>query len=138
MPNKRDLKLDNYGITKEAYRELEYFCLQYEKKKRSLSECYSLRSPVCSDMPRSGGTGNPTAKQALNAIKLQKDLCLIEQTAIEASRELYPYLLKNVTDRSMTYEKMAVPCGRRQFYEYRRLFFYLLWAKMGNTEDVFS
>lgn len=138
MPRKRDLKLDQYGISKEAYRELRSFCLQYEEKRKQLELCYSVGSPGLSEMPKGSGVSNPTAKQAMLAIKLRNDLSLIEQTAIEAAGELYQYVIHNVTSEGETWEKMGPPCGRRQFYEYRRLFFYLLWVKMGNTGDVLS
>lgn len=50
---------------------------------------------------------------------------LIEQTAIEADPETYDLLLKNVTE-GISYEYMAIPRGRRQFYMRRRKFFWLL------------
>lgn len=53
---------------------------------------------------------------------------LIEQTAIEADPETCDLLIKNVTE-GISYEYMAVPRGRRQFYERRRKFFYLLSQK---------
>ena len=138
MPGKRDLKLEQYGISKEAYREMEYFCLQYWEKKRKLGACYSIASYplVNTPAPKRASVSDVTAVQAMNAVKLRNDLELIEQTAAEAAGGLSPYLLKHVTNRSATYERLGPPCGRRQFYEYRRLFFYLLWEKMGNTGDI--
>ena len=45
------------------------------------------------------------------------------------SRDVYKrQVLKNVTEGT-PYEWMDVPVGRRQFYEYRRYFFYLLAQK---------
>ncbi len=58
----------------------------------------------------------------------QWEVEMIEQTAIEAESEIYPYILKNVT-QGIKYEYMDVPCGRRQFYEARRVFFLLLAQK---------
>ena len=136
MPRKRDLKLEQYGISKEAYREMKHFCLQYEEKKRKLSACYSPAAPLLSSTPKSAPDSDTTARRAIIAAKLRDDLNLIEQTAIEASGALYQYIILNATNEGFTYEKLGPPCGRRQFYEYRRLFFYLLWRKMGNTGDV--
>lgn len=53
---------------------------------------------------------------------------LIEQTAIAADPVIYPYILKSVT-QGIKYEYMDAPCGRRQFYEARRVFFALLAEK---------
>ena len=64
------------------------------------------------------------------AKKLSRDIHLIEKTAQEAVGELFPFLLKNVTE-DISYEHMGVPCGRRQFYFMRRKFFCLLNQKKG-------
>ncbi len=140
MPRKRDLKLTQYGISKEAYREMKHFCLQYEEKKRKLGACYSVASYPLSNtpVPKRTAVSDVTAVQAMNAVKLRNDLELIERTAVEAAGELYQYIILNATNEGFTYEKLGPPCGRRQFYEYRRLFFYLLWRKMGNTGDVLT
>lgn len=58
----------------------------------------------------------------------QWEVELIEQTAIAADQVLYPYILKSVT-QGIKYEYMDAPCGRRQFYEVRRIFFALLGEK---------
>ena len=51
MPRRRDLKLDKYGISKEAYRELRSFCLQYEEKKARLQQLRSIASAPITGMP---------------------------------------------------------------------------------------
>ncbi|MDR2889238.1 MAG: hypothetical protein LBV33_05295 [Lachnospiraceae bacterium] len=53
---------------------------------------------------------------------------LIEETALAANDAIYRYILKNVT-QGIKYEHMDVPCGRRQFYEARKLFFRMLSLK---------
>lgn len=130
MPNKWDLSLDKYGISLRRYRELYYFCLQYNEKKNKLRDCYDIGSPYLSDMPKSGNVRDAIAKQAEIAIKLRRDIELIEQCAIAADAELYQYILKNVTEE-LRYEYLNVPAGRRKFYESRRKFFYLLNQKKG-------
>lgn len=136
MPRRRDLKLDKYGISKEAYRELRSFCLQYEEKKARLQQLRSIASAPITGMPGKNEPGNPTAKHAEIAVKLSNDIAMIEQSALEASGNLYQHIIQHVTREGATYEKLCPPCGRRQFYEYRRIFFYFLWEKMGNTGDV--
>ena len=37
MSNKRDLKLEEFGISLSRYRELYYFCQQYHEKKRGIA-----------------------------------------------------------------------------------------------------
>ncbi|MDF2485672.1 MAG: hypothetical protein K0R46_1840 [Herbinix sp.] len=128
MPNKRDLSLHKYEIETDLYRELFYFCKRYQSREDEARSLYGL-SEVCQDgMPKGNETGDQTANKAMQINKLRADNELIEQTAIEADPYIYQYIVKNVT-LGITYEYMNVPCGRRQFYEKRRLFFKLLSEK---------
>lgn len=130
MGNKRDLKLDEYGISKHRYRELYNFCLQYPEFVKEKQDCYSLNSAALTGMPRSGQVSNPTASGAERAYRLGKNIELIEQTAIEACGELYPWILKAVTE-GWTYNTIypLPPCRKDRFYELRRKFFFLLSLK---------
>lgn len=130
MPNKRDLSLDQYGISKNRYRELANFCLQYREFVAEKQSCYSLDGKPMNGMPRSAGVSDTTARKAERAYILGKHIELIEQTAIEAGGSLYQWFLKAVTE-DMRWEDLMPPCGRRQFYEKRRQFFFLLSLKKG-------
>lgn len=135
MPNERDLKLDKYSISKYAYRELKYFCLQYPEKKAELARLhnsqYLLRPTAYDGMPHGSGTGNPTVMAAERALRLSAECELVEQTAIETDAGIYAQLLYSVTNGIPFEELGRVPCGRRQFYEQRRKFFFLLSSKKG-------
>lgn len=125
---KRDMKLGDYNISRARYNELKYFCIQYEEKKRELHKSYGLGAVVNDGMPKGNLPGNPTERAAIRNVMLQRDIELIEQTAMEADSEIYRWLIKNVTEE-ISYEWLNVPIGRRQFYESRRYFFYLLAQK---------
>ena len=79
-------------------------------------------------MPKSNLSGDSTAQEAVRNAMMQEDIQLIEENARKASPEIYKWILRNVTEGT-PYEWMDVPVGRRQFYEYRRYFFYLLAQK---------
>ena len=128
MPNSKDLSLDKFGISKEKYRELKYFCRQYCEKKQKVIDLMSLKATNLNGLPGGSGVSDPTAEKALKAAKEQADIDLIEQTVREAEPGIYKWLLVSVTE-GIPYEQMPVPCGRRQFYEARRKFFYLLSEK---------
>ena len=115
---------DNYGISGYRYRELYAFCRQYSEWKLALSQCYSLQGPV-PHAARSGGVNDPTSAAAMRAEQYQKNIAMIERTVQEAAPEIAQALLKAVTD-GIPYEWLDVPMGRRQFYNARRKFFYLL------------
>ncbi len=108
MPNKRDLKLDKFAIGMYGYRELSYFCLQYSDKKRMVAK---LKGQVGQDA---------------KITQLTDDIRIIEKAAYAVDPILGQYILKNVTQENTPYEYMPVPSGRRQFYQARQKFFYLL------------
>ena len=137
MPNERDLNLKKYSIGKYEYRELRNFCLQYPEKKKRLVELRSpYQSPQINDMPHGSFVGDQTGRSAERAAALSDYCDLIEKTAKEAGADIYQSLLVNVTNEHMPWEILAPPCGRRQFYDARRKFFYLLYLKKGHTKDV--
>lgn len=125
---KRDMKLSDYNISREKYNELKYFCLQYWQKKQIISRGYGIHAAANNGMPRSSAVGNPTEQQAMRNAKMKEEIELIEQTAREADPEIYQWILKSVTS-GVPYEYMDVPKARKQFYESRRYFFYLLSQK---------
>lgn len=126
MPNKRDIKLDEYGISKYAYRELLNFCLQYDEKKQQLTAIRDLNAVAYNGTPHGSSISNPTQDKAERAARLSNDIKLIEQTAIETDSGIYQDIISNVTNINMTYEVLNPPCGRRQFYTLRRKFFFIL------------
>ena len=119
---KRDMKLSDHNISRDKYNELKYFCLQYWQKKQEIDRNYGIDGFSQDGMPRGTSSSNPTEKKALRIAQL------IDQTAMEADAEIYPWILKNVTS-GVPYEYMDVPMGRRKFYEARRYFFFLLAQK---------
>lgn len=129
----RPLNLDKYGIDRDRYLELKYFCRQYGKWKRRINELHAAYSPInLTGMPSGSGTSDPVAKAALEAAELSHNCDMIETCAKQADNGLYEAIMKNVT-MGIRYEDMPVCAGRRQFYERRRKFFWLLsQVKKGN------
>lgn len=125
---KRDMKLSDYNISRAKYNELKYFCMQYEEKKREIHNSYGLGAVVSDGMPKGNLPGNAVERVAIRNAMLQKDVELIEQTAIEADPDIYQWLLKNVTE-GIGYDYLAVPMSRNRFYDSRKYFFYLLAQK---------
>lgn len=130
MPNQKDLHLEKYQISKYRYRELKNFCLQYGEKKQQLAELRGLGAVSYCTQPQNSRISNPTAERAERAQRLAYDIELIEQTAMEADIINYQSLISNVTAPDMPYEYVSALCGRRQFYEARKKFFFLLHVKL--------
>lgn len=121
MASNRPLKLDAWGISWEEYKELTYFCLQYEQKKRDAAALLTIRlsTPVPeiyhtkrkitledgrviekitehgTFMPHgSGHVSDPVAATAAKRDRLLNDVHMIEQAArgaSDAARELYKF-----------------------------------------------
>ncbi len=117
--------LKKYEISLNRFRELKYFCLQYDDKKRELNNLTFISSPIFDGQPHGHDISDTTAKKALRVAELRKDIELIEQCAIEADNTIYQYIITNVT-KGLAYEFLGVPMGKNQFYEKRRKFFWLL------------
>jgi hypothetical protein len=131
-----------YDISNRRYFELLNFCLQYpEWCKELLYDTDTVKSPVISGMPHSetNVTGDPTRELAIRRVELSKKCELIEQIAIECHEEDYPFLIWNVTQQGASYNfmydysimngKEMPKCSRGEFYNIRRMFFFLLDKK---------
>lgn len=118
-----------FSIENRRYLELLNHCRQYPEWKRKYKACFGMQPPTPQG-GRSSGVSDPVERAVERAEKYLQRMELIEQTAIQTSSVLYRYILRNVTEGTV-YEKLVIqgappPCGRRQFYELRRKFFYLL------------
>ena len=125
----RDLNLSEYNISREKYRELKYFCLQYPEWKHQLQTLTDdLKAPIITDMPTAHIGTDSTARIMLKRIELAEKCTIVEQTAQEVCGDTYSALLKNVTE-GIRYENLNAFRARKQFYEDRRKFFYNLSKK---------
>lgn len=129
--DKRQLRLEKYGISGKRYKELCGFCEQYPEWIDELKyKTNALKSAGVTDMPIAHNTSsNQTRDLAIRRVELQKKCELIEQVAIATDSELYQYIIKSVCyEEPFWYLKdiMGMPCSRSSFYDKRRYFFYLL------------
>lgn len=129
--NKRELRLEKYGINKHRYKELCGFCEQYPEWKVILRDYTYIKGKEMSDLPGDPNKGmkDSVSKDAIKLAQIDSNCKLIESVAHKADKEFWEYLIKSVcyrvpvtyliTVEGMTLEKSA-------FYERRRYFFYLL------------
>lgn len=149
MPSTRPIKLDAWGISWEEYKELTYFCLQYEQKKRDAAALLTIKlsTPVPAIyhkagkeygtfLPHGGGRiSDPVAATAAKRDRLLRDVRMIEQAAREACKDegegMYAALIKAVTTRCGVQAVYANPDTRpprneKYFYILRRKFYWIL------------
>lgn len=128
--NKRELNLSKYGISGKRYKELCGFCEQYPEWVDELKyNKDTVGSQEITDMPIHHSNSDSTGKLALRRAEMQRKCEVIEQTAIQASADLYQYIIKAVCyEVPVTYliTCESMPIEKSAFYELRRYFFYLL------------
>jgi len=134
LPNVRPINEKKYQISKHRFCELYNFCLQYNEWRAELqNKTDSVRSTVITDMPVVHGKSDSTQVLAMRRKELSDKCRLVEQTAIETDADIYPYLLKAVTNEGISYnflkEIMNIPCGKDMYYDRRRKFYWLLSQK---------
>ncbi len=126
MKRKRDTSLVEYGISEYAYREMIYFCMQYGEKKEKLNDLYSIKAINYDKAVVDGGAAyDGVFDKAQKAAIIKSDVEIIEKAASEAASDIKDRLIDNVC-YEIPFEYMDVPCGRRQFYDKRKLFFIIL------------
>lgn len=135
----RDMTWEDYGISKNRYKELKAFCLQYEEKKKKIQ--YGLHSAVQDGMPKGSlSIESQVEKQAIENVAYIKDIRMIEEAAVKTNPVIWKYILKSVTE-DLSYELIMydkeygrIPEGKTEFYGYRRLFYHNLdKLKMGTN-----
>lgn len=139
MANVRAINKDKYNISNYRFRELYYFCLQYEEWKQELKEKRNpLKAIQYSEAATSGTPGNPTANIGIECAELSHKCNMIEQAAQAADAELWEYILYAVTNENVTFNflktKKNMPCERDRYYNNRRKFYFILDKKMRKQE----
>ena len=121
-----------YWIGKHRYYELKHFCLQYPIWKKAYNALLGLSSrPNDLDIFVKSGQvrSDPTARCAESRVSFAKWMELVEQAAIGTDGDLYPYILRGVTE-GLSYNALkmqyAIPCCREVYYNLYRRFFWLL------------
>lgn len=130
MPWRKDIRLHDYHISRDAYRELLYFCRQYDEKKKELQRLRGLNIKSPDGMPRGGSISDPTAEAGARAAKLSSDCDMIEQAAQEADSYMAHNILLHAT-RGLSFYAMEVHASESTFNRARRRFYYLLAKKKG-------
>lgn len=134
MGNTRPLNHNKYGISKNRFKELYYWCLQYDEWKDELKyRTDTVKSIEVTDMPITHNGSDSTQQLAIRRVQLIENCRMVEQTAIEADPDIYQYILKAVTNEDVTYRYlrliMGIPCGKDMYYDRRRKFYWLLDQK---------
>lgn len=135
VPNVRSTSLKKYNISPHRFMELYHYCLQYNEWKDELKfKSDTVKSIEITDMPVAHNGSDTTQQLAIRRAELSQKCELIEQTAKETDADMYPYILKAVTNEGITYNYLKmicnIPCGKDMYYDRRRKFYWLLSQKI--------
>ena len=133
MANVRTLNKDKYNISNYRFRELYYFCLQYEEWKAVLDEKRNTLKGISyqdAKTSASGSTSNQTMNAGIDCAEYANKCSVIEAAAKIADPELYEYILFAVTHENVTFKYLkmqkGIPCERDRYYDSRRKFYFHL------------
>lgn len=126
----RDMTWEDYKITKNRYKELKAFCMQYDEKKSKIK--YGISAMRYDEQPKGRSTASQVENQAIDNEIYKKDCAMIEEAAIRTNPEIWKYILKSVTlglsyeDIEYDEERGKIPMCRRDFYGNRKKFYAIL------------
>lgn len=133
----RDMKWDDYGISKNRYKELQAFCRQYEEKKNKIK--YGVSAIQYDGLPKERCAKSQVESWAIENSVYKRDCALIEESAVKANPIIWKYIIRSVT-QGLTYEFIEydeelgrIPVGKTDFYSYRRLFYFYLHKLKSGT-----
>lgn len=123
-------KKNKYFISKYRFLELKYFCLQYDefKSKYNAITYYSACrvTGICSKCNSTDQVLHTVEERDLYRSKME----VIEQACVAADPEIYPWLLKAVTQGVAYQYLIDIPCCRDTFYDRYHKFFWILSQKL--------
>ncbi len=126
--SRRPIVSKTYNLSKARYYELMYWCRQYPEWVAKVRQVCGVGNVQYDGMPHGTGTSNPTEAHVIATEEEQANIKLLEDTVAAVAEGWSKWLLVAVT-QDATYDELrmkGIPCGRRQFYDGRRRFFYLL------------
>ena len=111
-----------YYLSKERFLELKHFCLQYPEWKDEINKI-NFYGKVGDG--RSCDISDRTGRIASIVEVINRKMEMIEQSAIRADGDIYPWIIKCVTE-GMGYLNLNAPCSKDYFYDRYRKFFWIL------------
>lgn len=139
--NLRTLSTKNkYWLSNAAFYQAYYFALRYQEFKDTLEEMGDGSRGLSYD-PQPHGSASKSSLEdlAIRRARISAKVDIIESACRLADVELYPWLIKAVTNNDVGYDylyhQLGIPCSRGTFYERRRKFYYILSHKLDELNN---
>ena len=129
-----------YWLSNAAFYQAYYFALRYQEFKDTLEEMGDgSRGLFYDSQPHGSATKSSLEDLAIKRSKVSEKIDLIESACRLADAELYPWLIKAVTNNDVGYDylyyQLGIPCSRGTFYDRRRKFYYILSHKLDELNN---
>lgn len=130
MRYKAPTKRSKYYLPRPVYRHAVTFCECYKTWRDDIIDI-DKEAPKAIDYTTDkikADAGDPTAEKAMKRAALQKKVEIIDRAAADVvkSETLRQFIILGITT-PLSYEDLTtinIPCGRRQYYQYRREIIY--------------
>lgn len=122
-----------YYVPKNKFRATIYFCYSYKELKGELASLSFLHSAKIDGQPRANDISDPTAHEAARIMKIKDKIEIIEGTVQECARDLYPWMIKAVTEEGCTYRTQLtrnIPISEKEYHTLRRKIFFEISQKI--------
>ena len=135
-----ELKKSKWRLKKHEFLTAYHYAMQYRQWKDEVWDAVGIKASADDGQPKAATQSDPTQRDAIRISALMDNIRMIERTAEDAGGDLAAWLLYAVTTERATYqfmrERRGMPCGRRQYYEARRKFYYLLSKRIQQKNEV--
>ena len=120
----------DFGISQDRYRELLWFCRQYQEWKAEAASLLGLSAQQYEQRPHGSDVGDPVFRVAVKRERLLAKIELVESVAEEVDGGRWrAALIQNICmGRALKFiDPVILPTSRRNaFFQQRRLFFIIL------------
>lgn len=134
MKNRILSEKNEFYLPKEEFLTVLHFALQYPRWCEELRTDPDTSRAIRYDEDRvqTSGGYDSTAETAMRRKAIADKKKLVEEVAMAAGKEIYPYLLRGATGGFTFWQlrQQGMPCEKTMYYERRRKFYYLLAQKI--------
>lgn len=122
-------KKSKWWISDNRHMELRYFCRQYKEWQSQVNMVFARSASIVERRPDGGDISKTVEEDVFKHEKLRLNMRIIEEASIHTDPDLAVWIFKAVTE-GYKYEYLRgildIPCGRRQYYEKLRKFYWVL------------
>jgi uncharacterized glyoxalase superfamily metalloenzyme YdcJ len=133
---RRNYYTGKYPMTRNQLRHAKAHAYRYHEWRDEYEALEDTSRGIRYDQDRveTSGDFDPVESAGIRRAELSKKIEIIEQTAMEADKDLFQWILQGVTDEFASYKYLrmikGIPCSYNTYYDKIHRFYYLLSQKI--------